>query len=298
MADYFPVVGPTGSISFTATPPTSSSFVGWTPPADVKLPEKTKKKKKVEETKEDKAKAHSDWLKKRLEEIESKAATGKDIKELVSKARTAQAEQRLKEIESRRAPPKGITPKKWLSDPDKLKWALKRGMVKMIAKQASPESKDYENVFTLNGKRYALTDLYKAPITERIGDVKTITEVKTSLWWHQHTTAVFMGVAGVAAAYFIYNWYQKNELEKRLGRARARARGHRLAPAGGGSGGGGGHASGGYYPFGPFGAFERVPYSQFDPPASFGPWQSPYAQDFYHSPLDRTMEYPCGYSWW
>jgi len=308
MADYFPTVGPTGSISFTSIPlserlgnipPVTPMSVGWNAPAGTSqgsyigwgAAKRRGKKEKAEETKEEKEKAKSDWLKKRFEEIEAKGATGKDIKELVSKARVAQAEQRLKEIESRRSPPKGITPKKWLSDPDKLKWAVKRGMVKMIAKHANPESKDTENVFTIAGKRYALTDAYKAPITERIGDIKTRTEVGTTLWWDRNKTTVFVLGAGAVAAYVFYNWYQRSELEKRLGRARARAHGHtRLASAAAAPAGG--HASG-YYPF------ELVPYSQFDPPASFGAWQRPETHYFYHSPLARSMEYPfSGYRWW
>ncbi len=291
MADYFPSIPPGGSYSFTAAPPTvPSSFVGWTRPPAVAKPVKVKKVKEKVETEEEKKKAKSEWLKKRLEEIETKAASGEDVKEFVSKARAAQAEQRLKEIESRRSPPKGIPPKKWLSDPDKLKWAVKRGMVKMIAKHANPESKDTENVFTIAGRRYALTDAYKSPITERIVDVKTIAEVKSSLWWDRNKTTVFVLGAGAVAAYVFYNWYQRSELEKRLARARmARARAPaRLAPASPASIPAGGHASG-YYPF------ELVPHSQFDPPASFDAWH----QDFYHSPLTRSMEYPfSGYSWW
>jgi len=293
--DYFPVVGPTGSISFTAAPPSSaSSFVGWAPPGDVKITEKPKKKAKTaaEETKEEKAKAKTEWLNKRLKEIESKAASEKDIKELVSKARVARAEEALGEIESRRSPPKGIAPKKWLSDPEKLKWALKRRMVKMIAKEANPESKDYENVFTLAGKPYALTDLYRGPITERIGDLKTITQVKTSLWWDQNKNKIFVGAAGIAAAYLIYNWSQKNTLEKRLAMARARgarAHGHALPAAK--------HASG-YYPSSPatllesgFGDFGGYP---GDSPLGYRGAR----QNFYHSPLAQSMGYPVGYSWW
>lgn len=119
-------------------------------------------------------------------------------------------------MKSRQAPPKGLAPKKWLSEPEKLKWASKRGMVKKIANKANPASKDTSSMFTIGGKRYALTDLYRSPITEKVRDVGARTKAKSLDWWDDHKKQLVIGAVAATAAYLLYTKWKNTQLQKQL----------------------------------------------------------------------------------
>ncbi len=146
------------------------------------------------------------------------------ISEFVKKERARRFERALKAMEERRAVPKDVPLKKWLSDPENLRRALRRGMVKMIAKHANPKSKDTEDVVTVAGRRYAKTDLYKTPLHERASEIALKTQHGSGMWWDKYKRPIFMGAVVIVGGYLFYNWYEKDQLEKRLVHARQRRR--------------------------------------------------------------------------
>jgi hypothetical protein len=119
-------------------------------------------------------------------------------------------------MKSRQSVPSGTSPKKWLSEPDKLKWASKRGMVKKIANKANPASKDNSSAFTIGGKRYALTDLYRSPITEKARDAGARTKAKSLDWWDAHKKQVVIGAVAATAAYLLYTKWKNTQLQNQL----------------------------------------------------------------------------------
>jgi len=90
------------------------------------------------------------------------------------------------------------------SDPAALKRAIARGQVKRIARKASPLSKDTNGLFTADHARYALTDLYKPTVRERVGLVKERTGRGAASFWDKHKTKIVVGAVGLTAAYLLY----------------------------------------------------------------------------------------------
>jgi hypothetical protein len=159
---------------------------------------------------------------KRKEKTEEETGTFEPISEFVKKERTRRLERALKAMETRRQIPKEVPFKKWLSEPGNLDRALKRGMVKMIASQANPKSKDTEDVATVGGRRYAKTDLYQAPIRERVKEATTRTKYETALWWDSNKRVVVVAAVSLVAGWMIYSVWKNAQLEKDLARQRAR----------------------------------------------------------------------------
>jgi hypothetical protein len=120
-------------------------------------------------------------------------------------------------LEARKMPPPGSA-KNWLSDPANLAWATKRRMVSKIANKANPSSKDSADVFTINGKRYALTDLYRSPIRERLGDVRAKTKARGLDWWDANGKKVVVGTVALVGLYVVYTTLKNKQLESQLQR--------------------------------------------------------------------------------
>lgn len=157
----------------------------------------------------------------------------KGVARLAETMRNRRAEQLAEKKEARKLPPKGRPAKAWLSEPGKLSWASKRGMVKQIAAKANPKSKDSSDVFTLSGKRYALTDTYKAPITEKIGDIGSMAKAKSHDWWDRNKKKIVIGAISATAGWLLYTSWKNTQLRNRLAASRH-----------GGSGGPRGHHAG------------------------------------------------------
>lgn len=149
------------------------------------------------------------------------------ISEFVKKERARRHERALKAMEERRVVPKEVPLKKWLSNPDNFKRALKRGMIKQIAKHANPKSKDTEDVVTIGGSRYAKTDLYQAPLREKASEAVLKTKYGSEMWWDRNKKIVFVAAVSLVAGFMAYTVWKNKELEQNL--VRQRARRHALA---------------------------------------------------------------------
>jgi hypothetical protein len=171
------------------------------------------------------------------------------ISEFVKKERTRRLERAMKAMEEKRSVPKDVPLKKWLSDPDNHRRAVKRGMVKKIAKRANPKSKDTDDVATVGGSRYAKTDLYKTPIREKASEIVLKSKFGSAMWWDRNKKAVFVASVSLVAAFMIYSSWKNAQLEKGLSKQRMRRHmqtiAHRAGLAGGHGGTGGGAAHGG-----------------------------------------------------
>lgn len=144
------------------------------------------------------------------------------ISEFVKKERTRRLERALKSMEERRAVPRDVPLKKWLSDPANLQRALKRGMVRMIASRANPKSRDTEDVVTVNGRRYAKTDLYDVPLRERVSEAVTRTKFGSEMWWDRNKKTVFVAAVSLVAGFMAYTVWKNRELQQNLQRQRKR----------------------------------------------------------------------------
>jgi len=162
------------------------------------------------------------------------------ISEFMRKEKERRHERALKAIEERRVVPKGVTFKQWLSEPGNLERALKRKMVKLIAKHPNPKSKDTEDVATVGGRRYAKTDLYRPSIRERVGGAVMTTRHGTEMWWDRNKKIVFVSAVAFAAGWMIYTTWRTKQLEGRFARQRARRHALPARPE---------HATGWDYPF-------------------------------------------------
>lgn len=147
------------------------------------------------------------------------------ISEFVKKERTRRLERALKTMEERRVVPKDVPLKKWLSQPGNLDRALKRGMVRMIARHANPKSKDTDDVVTVGGRRYAKTDLYKAPLREKASEIVLKTKYGSEMWWDRNKKAIFVASVSLVAGFMIYSAWKNAQLEKGLAKQRTRRRG-------------------------------------------------------------------------
>lgn len=153
------------------------------------------------------------------------------ISEFVKKERARRFERALKAMEERRVVPKEVPLKKWLSQPGNLDRALKRGMVKMIAKHPNPKSKDTEDVVTVGGRRYAKTDLYKTPLREKASEVVLKTKYGSEMWWDRNKKAVFVAAVSLVAGFMVYTAWKNAQLEKGLAKQRARRYGFAAHPS-------------------------------------------------------------------
>lgn len=185
------------------------------------------------------------------------------ISEVVKKERRRRLEHALKSMAEKRVVPKDVSFKKWLSEPGNLDRAQKRGMVRMIASRANPKSKDTEDVATVGGKRYAKTDLYEAPIRERVKEATTRTKYGAALWWDSNKRVVVVAAVSLVAGWMFYSVWKNAQLEKDLARQHVH-RHHLLA-----------HATGWFA----------------DPRLAGG--REPYSWEF-----EEFAGRPSGYSWW
>lgn len=144
------------------------------------------------------------------------------ISEFVRKERARRFERALKEIEEKRAVPKDVPLKKWLNEPGNLRRAVKRGMVKKIAKHANPKSRDTEDVVTVGGSRYAKTDLYQAPIRERASEIVLKTKFGSEMWWDKNKKVVFVAAVSLVAGFMAYTVWKNKELQQNVARQRTR----------------------------------------------------------------------------
>lgn len=90
------------------------------------------------------------------------------------------------------------------SSPEVLKRAISRGQVKRIARVASPSSKDTGGLFTADGARYAITDLYKPTTRERAGLLRERATRRAGGFWEEHKTKFVLGAVGLTALYLLY----------------------------------------------------------------------------------------------
>lgn len=186
-------------------------------------PEKAEKVEKAEEEEEEEKEKPSFTLKsspftlaETLKDIEAaskrKAERAREIKAKSSELRTS----RLEEARERLAagPPVSVLK----GSPNALKSALRRGQIKQISPRggASPKSKDTESVFTVQGTRYAKTDLYKPTLSDKATALKHKAGESAASWWDKHKTQVVIGGFVVAGAILAYNAWQNAEERNRL----------------------------------------------------------------------------------
>src|SRR5271170_4295905 len=153
------------------------------------------------------------------------------ISEFVKRERTRRLERALKEMQERRAVPKDVPLKKWLSDPENFRRAVKRGMVKKIAKHANPKSKDTDDVVTIGGARYAKTDLYSAPIREKASEVVLKTKYGSEMWWDRNKKIVFVAAVSLTVGFMAYTVWKNKSLQQDLAKRRERRRSLGARPA-------------------------------------------------------------------
>ena len=139
--------------------------------------------------------------------VESLEDSEKSVESLAKRHRQAESslkgrlEKELSERE-RRGPPTS----ELKTSPEALKLAARRGQIKMIAKRASPESKDTDNVFTgEDGARYARTDLYSPTIADRLSAAKRRAKTSSSDWWQRNKGKIVLGSLAAAALYLLYS---------------------------------------------------------------------------------------------
>lgn len=149
------------------------------------------------------------------------------VADVVKRARARRDIARVKSEQALRSGPSTSVLKK---DSAALRAALKRRQIARIsgAGKANPKSRDTDDVFTVDGTRYARTDLYRPTIKDRFGFAKRRVASSSLDWWDSHSKQVVVAAIATVVGFMVYGAWKNAQLERQLG---ARGRGIPKVPA-------------------------------------------------------------------